>query len=831
MSDSEKTPESKTDTGEEIRIGVFVCHCGLNIAGSVDCHAVSEYAKSLPNVVYAVDNRYTCSEPGQEEIKKNIAEHRLNRVVVASCSPRLHEPTFRKTCMAAGLNQYLFEMANIREHCSWVHLYEKGPATEQAKDLVRMSVARAALLEPQTETEVPVAKRALVIGGGVAGIQAALDLADTGYKVFLVEKEPSIGGRMAQIDKTFPTMDCSICILAPKMSEAGKHPNITIFANSEVKEVKGYVGNFKVSVLKKARYVTKDCSGDGECAKACPQTAPNEFDIGLATRRAIYVPFAQAVPAQYMIDRNLCLNKGNVIACDKCLKACEKKCIDFNMKDETIELDIGTIIVATGADVFDPTALKEYGYTKIPNVITSLEFERLINAGGPSAGHLLRPSDMAIPKKVAFIQCIGSRSDRDFSHPYCSNICCMNTIKDTLLIKEHWPDTEQYVFYMDIRAFGKGFEDLYQRAKREGVKFIRGLPSEVVEDRETHNMKLTGENTLLKELYEIDADMVILSIGLEPRTDSDVIQRLLTLSKTSDGFFMEAHPKLRPVDTPTKGVFLAGCAEAPKDIKDSVTQASAAASRASILMAQGKIKVEAITSMVDAEKCKGCGACVKVCPYNAIVLDKAAKKVSVIEAACAGCGTCAAECKFGAIRMKHFTDEQLMSEIDAITAEDADRKIVAFCCNWCSYAGADFAGVSRMQYPALARIIRTMCSGRVAPKFVEHAFKRGAAAVLVSGCHINDCHYINANHQTKKRVEKLWERMDKLGLDRNRLQLAWVSAAEGEKFAKKIWEMKDIVEKVTKDEIDKTIKAFSKEIRKTEKTDKFDKNDSEGEEA
>lgn len=798
-----------SNTSNEIRIGVYVCHCGLNIAGSVDCHAVAEFAKNLPNVVLSIDNRYTCSEPGQEQIKKDIAEHRLNRVVVASCSPRLHEPTFRKTCAAAGLNPYLFEMANIREHCSWVHLYEKEAATEQAKDLVRMAVARAALLEPQTETEVPVTKNALVIGGGVAGIQAALDLADTGYGVYLVEKEPSIGGRMAQIDKTFPTMDCSICILAPKMSEAGKHPNITILAYSEVKEIKGYVGNFKVSVHKKARYVTKDCTGCGECAKVCPQTAPNEFDVGLATRHAIYTPFAQAVPASYVIDRKLCLNSENGHICDRCTKACERKCIDFSQKDELVELDVGTIIVATGADVYDPTALAEYGYTKIPNVITSLEFERLINAGGPSGGHLLRPSDMTVPKKVAFIQCIGSRSDKDFAHPYCSNICCMNTIKDALLIKEHWPDTEIVVFYMDIRAFGKGFEDLYQRAKKEGVKFIRGLPSEMIEDRQTRDIRLIGENTLLKELYDERVGMVILSIGLEPRTDSDVIQRLLTLSRTSDGFFMEAHPKLRPVDTPTKGVFLAGCSEAPKDIKDSVTQASAAAARASILMAAGKVKVEAITSMVDIDACRGCGACAKVCPYNAITINKDTKKAVVIEAACAGCGTCAAECKFNAIKMKHFTDEQIIAEIDAATAEEPEKKIVAFCCNWCSYAGADFAGVSRMQYPALARIIRTMCSGRVAPKFVEHAFRRGAAAVLVSGCHINDCHYINANHQTKKRVEKLWEKMEKLGLDKNRLQLAWISAAEGEKFASKIKEMKNIVDNVSCDEIEKTKKAFS----------------------
>jgi len=687
-------------------------------------------------------------------------------------------------------------------------LYEKEAATEKAKDLVRMAVAKAALLEPETESVVPITNRALVIGGGVAGIQAALDLADTGYKVYLVEKEPSIGGRMAQIDKTFPTMDCSLCILAPKMSDAGRHPNITLLTNSEVIDVKGYIGNFKVKVSKKPRYVTKDCSACGDCAKDCPMTTPNEFDVGLATRHAIYTPFAQAVPSTYIIDRNLCLNKENVIVCDKCIKACERKSIDFNMKPETLELDVGTIIVATGADVYDPAALVNYGYTKYPNVVTSLEFERLINAGGPSGGRLLRPSDMQIPDSVAFVQCVGSRSES--GHLYCSNVCCMNTIKDALLIKEHWPDTKITVYYVDIRAYGKGFEDLYKRARKEGVLFVRGLPAEVVENKKTHDLWLVGENTLQQEVYRNKVGMAILSIGIEPRQDSEIIQRLCNLSRTPDGFFMEAHPKLRPVDAPTGGVFLAGCAESPKDIKDSVTQASAAAARASILMAQGKVTVEAITSQLTPDKCTGCQMCTKVCPFNAINPVPEKKKVELIEAACSGCGACGAECPFNAISMRHFTDEQIMAQVEAATEVEPSKKVVAFCCNWCSYAGADFAGVSRMQYPPNVRIIRTMCSGRVAPKFIEKAFARGAAAVLVSGCHIGDCHYINANHQTQKRVERLWKKMDKIGLDKNRLQLVWVSAAEGERFAAKIKDMKTTVDNVSPEEIEKSKKMTEK---------------------
>jgi len=800
--------KKRTDPEKNLRIGVYVCHCGLNIGGVVDCRAVAEYAATLPDVVLAADNMYTCSDPGQEQIKADIREHDLNRVVVASCTPRLHEPTFRAAVAEAGLNPYLFEMANIREHCSWVHLHDKEPATAKAKDLVRMAVARARLLTPQTEIEVQVTRRALVIGGGVAGIQASLDLAQAGYKVYLVERSASIGGRMAQIDKTFPTMDCSICILAPKMSEVGRHRNIELLTLSQVESVEGYVGNFKVKVRQWPRYVTDECTACGDCVAECPQLAPDEFNAGLSTRRGIYIPFAQAVPSNYLIDMELCLNKEGIVACDKCYQSCQHQCIDFGEKDKIHHLEVGTIIVATGMDVYDPTPLTEFGYRKFPNVITSLEFERLINAGGPSGGHLIRPSDGRPPERVAFLQCIGSRSFR--SNVYCSSICCMNTIKDVLLIKEHWPETEVSVHYIDIRAYGKGFEELFRRARMEGVQFIRGLPGEIIENYQARNLTLIGEDTLQGAIYRKEVDMVVLSVGLEPRADSEIIQRILNLSQAADGFFLEAHPKLRPVDTPVSGVFLAGCAEGPKDIKESVTQASAAASRANILMAQGRVSVEAITARVNEELCTGCGLCAAVCPFKSIRLEGEGKdkKAVVIEASCAGCGTCAAECPFGAIEQRHFTDPQILSQVQAATEIEPENLVVAFCCNWCSYAGADFAGVSRMQYPTPVRIIRTMCSGRVSTKFIAEAFLRGAAAVLVSGCHIGDCHYINANVQTEKRVRKLWRRMEKGGLDPNRLQLAWISAAEGNRFAEKINELAQIVAKVTPAEIERSREFF-----------------------
>jgi heterodisulfide reductase subunit A len=796
---------------DELRIGVFVCDCGTNIAGSVDTEAVREYAEGLPDVVVSVRNKYTCADPGQEEIKRHIREYNLNRVVVASCTPRLHETTFRVCVADAGLNPYLLDMASLREHCSWVHLHDREAATEKAKDIVKISVARARYLEAQREMEIPVTDAALVIGGGVAGIQSALDLADAGHQVYLVEKEPSIGGIMAALDKTFPTMDCSICVLGPKMMDAGRHPHIKLLTYSEVEDVSGYIGNYKVRVRRKARYVDEEsCTACGECAEVCPVVVPDEYQQGFSSRKAAYIQLPQAVPSTYLIDMEHCLG-NNPIACSKCIDACEKHCIDLNMQDEIIELEVGTIIVATGMAVYDPTPLDEYGYTRYDNVITSMEFERLICGGGPTDGHLVRPSDQETPKRIGFIQCVGSRTENR-GNPYCSNVCCMNTIKDCLLIKEHYPDAELYVFYMDIRAFGKGFEDLFRRSKEEGVHYIRGLPGEVTEDPATGNLRLKVENTTAARVEEYELDMVILSLGLQPKEDIKQLTNLLNISQTADGFLMEAHAKLRPVDAPTPGIFYAGCVEAPKDVKDSVTQAGAAAARSSIILNSGTITSEAIKAVVDLDKCTSCGVCAKVCPYGAIKVDVKAKSgARVTPAACAGCGTCAAECKFDAITMQHFTDAQILAQTDAALEEAPENKIVSFLCNWCSYAGGDLAGVSRLQYPPNNRFIRTMCSGRVDEKFIWYAFEKGAPIVLLSGCHINDCHYISANHWTKRRAEKMWARMEKLGIRPERLQLEWISAAEGPRFAQIMRDLEKMRQEVTPEEIEHTKKVLAEE--------------------
>ena len=614
---------------------------------------------------------------------------------------------------------------------------------------------------------------------------------------------------MAALDKTFPTMDCSICILGPKMTDVGRHPNITLLTLSEIKNISGFVGNFHVRVLKRARYVREDmCTACGECANVCPVTCPDDFDVGLSSRRAIYSPFPQAVPSAYLIDIDNCLGHNPVI-CGKCVERCEKNCIDFHMNDEEIEFDVGTIIVATGMETYDPAILDEYGYTRFENVLTAMEFERLINAGGPTGGEILRISDRKRPKSVAFIQCVGSRSLQR-GNPYCSNICCMNTIKCTFMLKEHWTDMEVKVFYIDIRAFGKGFEDLFRRTKRMGVKYIRGLPGFVEEDPETKDLIVKVENTAANSIESHRVEMVVLAVGVKPPSGIAKIREMLALQQNPDGFFLEAHPKLQPVDASTRGIFFAGCAEGPKDVKDSVTQASAAAMRASSLMSSGRLKVEAITAEINPELCNACGLCAQVCPYKAIRVDTRQKTpAQVTTAACAGCGTCSAECPQGAIEMHHFTDRQIGSQIDAMLEENSEERILVFACNWCSYAGADFAGVSRLNYPANTRLIRTMCSGRVSESFLWHGFKIGAPVILVSGCRLSDCHYINANHWTEKRIRRMWRKMKKLGLREERLQLEWISASEGIRFQQTMEKMERIRKTVTAEEIAQTKKILS----------------------
>jgi len=659
----------------DARVGVFICHCGTNIAGSMDIPAVEEASKKIPHVAHVDNYKYMCSMPGQTVISKAVKEHKLTAVVVAACTPRLHEPTFRTATKDAGLNPFRFEMANIRDQNSWVHMHDREGSTDKAIDAIKIAVAKAALLQDLHPKSVPVEKTAMVVGAGVAGMQAALDLNSAGIKTYLIESDMSIGGRMSQLDKTFPTLDCSQCILTPKMVDVGRAENIELMTWSEVHEVEGYIGNFDVTIRKKARGVMTPkeaeakgivgggCNGCGDCENVCPVVKPNEFEVGMKPRKAIYINHPQVVPLIYTIDFDSC------VKCGLCVTACgpEKRAIDLEMKDEFVKVKVGTVILATGYDIFPIEDKKEWGYKKYENVITSLEFERLICASGPTGGHLVRPSDGETPKRVAFVLCAGSRDNTGIGKPYCSRFCCMYSLKHAHQIIEKIPGCIPYLFYMDIRSFGKMYEEFYYRIQDEGAKFIRGRVANILEDPKTKNLHVYTDDTLLNRPVDVEVDMVVLAAAIQPKADTNRTRKLFGVSCSMDGWLLEAHPKLNPCGTTTAGVFLAGVCQGPKDIPDTVASAEGAASAASIPIHMGAVELEPYFAMCIEDKCAGCGMCVNLCPYSALSLvEKNGRTVmQVTEAKCKGCGTCGGFCPGGAIWMNHFATPQIVAQIDA----------------------------------------------------------------------------------------------------------------------------------------------------------------------
>ncbi len=660
-----------------MRIGVFVCWCGSNIAKTVDVEAVAAAAREMPGVVYATDYKYMCSEPGQNMILEAIKEHKLDRIVVASCSPRLHEPTFQRCISEGGLNPYMVEMANLREQCSWVH--ERTPeTTEKAIDLVRMAVAKVAKNEPLARKPIQLTRKALVIGGGVAGIQAALDIADAGYPVVLVERTPSIGGHMAQFDKTFPTLDCAACILTPKMVDCASHPLIDIWSYSEVEEVNGFVGNFEVKIRKRAKSVDESkCTGCGLCLEKCPvKDIPSEFDAGVGKRRAIYRPFPQAVPNKPVIDREHC-RMFTTGKCGVCQKICPTGAIDYEQQDQIVTEQFGAIVVATGFDLWDSSAMGNLGYGKYPDVISAVQYERIMNASGPTDGHIVRPSDGKTPKSIAFISCVGSRDD-EHGYPYCSKVCCMYNAKQALLTKDKLHDVETYVFYMDIRANGKGYEEFVRRTIEEyGANYVRGRVSKIYPDGD--QLVVKAADTLLGKQIEVRVDLVVLATAMKPQSDAKELARKLGISTDQYNWFSEAHPKLRPVEVLTDGIYLAGACQYPKDIPDTVAQASGAASKVIGLFSKESIMSEAMIAYINEDTCVGCGLCTEVCPFTAIELvevvdrEKSTRENQVMktvarvnEGICKGCGTCAAACRSQSARLRGFEGKQILAEIDAL---------------------------------------------------------------------------------------------------------------------------------------------------------------------
>ncbi len=659
------------------RIGVFVCHCGTNIAGTVDVKTVAETLGREPSVVYSVDYTYMCSESGQNLIKDAIRDYRLTGVVVCSCSPRMHENTFRKAAAAAGLNPYMVEIANIREQCSWIHK-DVQEGTEKAIVLGRAAIAKVQLNAPLIAGESPVIKRALVIGGGIAGIQTALDIADAGFEVDIVEKKPTIGGKMTQLDKTFPTLDCAACILTPKMVECAQNELINIYSYSEVDAVSGFVGNFSVKIRKKARYVDETkCTGCGLCTEKCPvKKVPNEFNLGMDNRRAVYIPFAQAVPKVATIDADHCnmLKNGK---CGVCAKVCTAGAINYKQTDEIVERQYGAIVVATGFEPIKVDKYDEYAYSQSKDVITSLEFERITNAAGPTAGKLLRPSDGKHPHTIVFIQCVGSRCTPEKGKSYCSKICCMYTAKHAMLTREKYPDTDVYVFYIDVRTPGKNFDEFYRRATEEyGVHYIKGAVGKV-SPKSDGTLEVQASDLIMNEQLHINADLVVLAAAIEPDKTARPLATMLTASMDTNDFFTEAHPKLRPVESPTAGIFLSGACQGPKDIPETVSQAGAAAAKVIGLLAKNKLTCNPCVAHSDELLCNGCSSCANVCPYGAITYSekefrmpdrttKMRRVASVNPAVCQGCGACTVTCPSGAMDLHGFSNRQIMAEVDAI---------------------------------------------------------------------------------------------------------------------------------------------------------------------
>jgi heterodisulfide reductase subunit A len=725
-------PVEPMDLSGPPRVGVMVCHCGVNVAGVLDVEGLAEYAGTLPDVVVSVTDLFSCSSTGQDALLEMIRENDLNRIVVAACTPRTHEPVFRGACSQIGFNPYMMEMVNIRDQCSWVHAREQSLAQDKARTLIRMGVARARHLEPLHEGTAQMTHAALVIGGGIAGIQAATDLAVQGFPVTIVEQGDRLGGRLAEpnLKYLYPNLEPAAEVLERNLKRL-KRSRAKILLNTEVESISGFVGNFEVGF------------------------------------------------------------KGTI---DK-------------------RLQVGAIILATGADLYDPTG--EYGYGDLPNVVTSVELERAFCNRGDGDFRIGRRR----PKSASFILCVGSREPEGFTG--CSRYCCPTAIKQAMQLQRQGIDTT--IFYRDIRTISTGSEEMYREARGMGVLFVRIPPGERAEViGETRAEAVRCHDELLGRQVKVPTDLVVLSIGMRPAEPAtDAFHEMLKVSLGMDGFFLERHPELAPVETAVEGVFLAGTAHGPKDIVDSVAQASAAAAKASVLLASDSVKLQATIGDVEQAECSNCGLCASVCPFQAIQWQKK-EPAELVPALCAGCGTCAAACPTGAITMRHFTDQQITAQIHAMLEVGPADKVVVFACNWCSYAGADMAGISRLQYPPTGHLIRTMCSGRVSEEMVLEAFRSGAPVVLVSGCHYADCHYIDANRQTVKRVQKLWNKLERAGVRPERLQLEWISAAEGQKFAEVMRQMEELRTTVTEDEIKHAMEAVKPKPKKKPGSDNQD---------
>jgi heterodisulfide reductase subunit A len=777
VSRSKKT--SKKDTQKD-KLAIFLCRCGSNIADTIDIDSLRERYESKGIPLVDVDD-HLCSEQGVSDLIDKVKKSKAKRVVIAGCSPLLHRELFSDAVREAGIDPGHLHMANIREQCSWVHYDDPETATRKAAAIIDTGIAQVRDSNPIPTYGQPITQRAMVIGGGVAGITSTLELADAGIETVIVEREGFLGGHMAKWDKLFPTFDCSICILGPLMARLSRHPKVRIMTLSEVTDVRGNVGRYQITVRQKPRYVDiESCTGCNRCIEVCPVDVPDEYNSGLGQRKAMVRPSIDAVPVAPYIDSLHCNG------CQSCAGVCEPKSLRYDEVEKTEVIEVGAVILATGFQPFDPSVVEEFGYGRFPDVITSVELERLVNPEGPSGGKLVRPSNGKTPRNIVFVPCVGSRSHR-FNRPYCSRVCCTAAVKEVMQVKQHIPDCDAYVFYTDLRAFGKGQEELYVRAADEyKIKFVRGSIGEVVHNPVTDTLTVRAEDTLVRRMLEFEVDLVVLMVGMDAEPTNVNLSRLLKTPLDENGFFLEQHPKLGPSTTSSKGVFLAGVSQGPKDIADTVAHAGLAASKVKTLLTSGDIISEACTPTFTEALCISCRLCERTCTPKAIKFnDDNYPEIDL--AACRGCGACAAACSSGALDLPCMSNEQLENATKAaVEFNPMKPAIVGYLCRWCAYSAADRAGVSRMKYPPNVIPIQVPCTGRLNVDTILTAFAEGADGVAVMGCHIQDCHYRSGARYAKDRTEKMREVLKVAGIDGRRLYFGSASASEADSFAEQI---------------------------------------------
>ncbi len=787
-----KTPQSKstrrkTKSKALPKTALFLCQCGSNIASIVNVEDLVQHYKKQSHLI-VVDDAHFCVEQGLNLIRETIRKEKVANVVVAACSPRLHGELMSQTVEEAGLNRGHLAIANIREQCSWVHWDNPEAATAKARLMIDAALKMAQAGLSINSISVPITRRVLVIGGGPAGITASLQLANSGYEVILVERSGFLGGHMAKWDKLFPSLDCSLCILGPLMTQVNTHPKIKILTLSEVTEVQGTPGAYQVKIHQEPRYVDLEtCNGCNKCLEICPIEEPNEYNYGLGSQHAIIRPYPSSVPLAPYIDMDAC------IGCQSCVGVCEKESIRFEETEQDHTFKVGAIVVATGFVPFNPQNLTEYGYERYTDVITAPELERLLDPSGPSHGLVIQPSSGDAPKRVAFVQCVGSRDIR-INRPYCSRICCTYAIKEAVQLRIAQPETDVYIFYTDMRTFGKGFEELYERASREhGITFIRGRVAEIEEDPKTKKLLIRAEDTELCEPIEFPADLVVLSVGVDPAPSNLELALKLNIPLDENNFFLEKHPKLDPTGTYSAGIFLAGTSQGPKDIADTVAHAGLAAAQVSSLLHRRKIDLEVYAPVVNEALCESCRLCEKTCDANAISFE-GSKYPQIDELACTGCGACVASCPTAALDLPGFTRQQLLSAVDTACQENPlSPVIIGFLCNWCAYAAADYAGVNRLRYPPQMIPIRVPCTSRLDPLLILEAFSQGADGVAIIGCHETDCHYRTGMGKAKERVEKMLPLLEEMGINPDRIIFESISASEGARLAEIV---RDFVENV-----------------------------------